>query len=302
MREKYRRLITITVSVALFLMIILVISIIRGKMLVLRTYHISGNSENELKIVGLADYHGGILGAEREEIICKVEAENPDLIVLVGDMIDQAKPKESAEALEMLLKRLVTIAPVYCVDGNHELDLGRKEPKVYEQYIKEIESAGAVHLDNEIATITLDSSGNHVNLCGITTHYYWGEEEYSLMSELKKMKGLNLLICHYPESVIWYEAFEGGGLDAALCGHTHGGLIRVPLVGGYYAPEQSRWPKYDLGEYPVYTDTTWSDYGGKEGAEYLGTMIISGGLAGEHRVPRVNNPMEISLLLVSDEL
>ena len=118
------------------------------------------------------------------------------------------------------------------------------------------------------------------------------------MRELRKMDGINVLACHYPESVIWYDAFGGGGLDVALCGHTHGGLIRVPFLGGMSAPEQGRWPKYDLGAFPVYTDTTWNEYGGGEGAKYLGTMIISGGLAGEHGVPRVNNPMEVSVVEV----
>ena len=101
--------------------------------------------------------------------------------------------------------------------------------------------------------------------------------------------------CHYPESVIWYDAFDGGGLDVALCGYTHGGLIRVPFLGGMTAPEQGRWPKYDLRAFPVYTDTTLRQYGGGEGTEYLGTMILSGGLAGEHGVPRVNNPMEVAV-------
>ena len=85
------------------------------------------------------------------------------------------------------------------------------------------------------------------------------------MRELRKMDGINVLACYYPESVIWFGAFDGGGLDVALCGHTHGGLIRVPFLGGMFVPEQSRWPKYDLGAFPVYTDTTcvlWNEYGG----------------------------------------
>ena len=39
------------------------------------------------------------------------------------------------------------------------------------------------------------------------------------------MDGVSVLACHYPESVIWYDAFDGGGLEVALCGHTHGGLF-----------------------------------------------------------------------------
>ena len=61
------------------------------------------------------------------------------------------------------------------------------------------------------------------------------------------------------------------------CGHMHSGLIRVTFLGGMTAPKQNRWPKYDLGAFPVCTDTMWNEYGGGEGAEYLGTMIISGG-------------------------
>ena len=98
-----------------------------------------------------------------------------------------------------------------------------------------------------------------------------------LVGELRKMDCINVLTCHYPESVIRYDTFDGGGLDVSLFGHTHGGLIRVPFLGGMTAPEQGRWPKYDLGAFTVYTDTTWNEYGGGEGAECLGMMIISGG-------------------------
>ena len=104
---------------------------------------------------------------------------------------------------------------------------------------------------------------------------------------------------------MWYKAFGNGGLDdghldVSLCGHTHGGLVRVPLKGGVYAPEQSRWPAYDLGKYEIFIDTTWRVYGGGPGAEYLGTMIISGGLAGEHGIPRVNNPREVSVVDIGE--
>lgn len=125
-----------------------------------------------------------------------------------------------------------------------------------------------MQLKDEIVSFTVDS-GTVVNLCGITRHYFWEDFEQELVGNLRNMDGVNVLACHYPESVIWYDAFDGGGLDVALCGHTHGGLIRVPFLGGMVAPEQSRWPKYDLGAFPVYTDTTWSEYGGGEDAEYL---------------------------------
>ena len=284
-------IITILVAAAMTL------AFVRGRMLVVRNYSVPGHSSGGVKIVGLADLHGEMVGEKQERIVQEVREADPDFIVYLGDMVERTRAEESVEPLVVLTEQLVQIAPVYFVDGNHELDVRKQNPDVYRRLNEELSDLGAVQLKDEIVSFTVDS-GTVVNLCGITRHYCWGDFEQELVGKLRNMDGVNVLACHYPESVIWYDAFDGGGLDAALCGHTHGGLIRVPFLGGMVAPEQSRWPKYDLGAFPVYTDTTWSEYGGGEDAEYLGTMIISGGLAGEHGVPRVNNPMEVSVVEV----
>ena len=283
--------------IVLFLVIIAALALYRGRTLVARTYSVPGHSSEKVRIVGLADLHGEMVGENQEQIVQKVREVNPDFILYLGDMIEKSRAEESVDPLVVLTKQLVQIAPVYYVDGNHEQNVKRNAPDVYSRLNEALADLGAVQLKDEIVSFTA-KSGASVNLCGITRHYYWGDEEQALMTELKKMDGINVLACHYPESVIWYDAFDGGGLDVALCGHTHGGLIRVPFLGGMTAPEQSRWPKYDLGAFPVYTDTTWNEYGGGEGAEYLGTMIISGGMAGEHGVPRVNNPREVAVVEV----
>ena len=284
-------IITILVAAAMTL------AFVRGRMLVVRNYSVPGHSSGGVKIVGLADLHGEMVGEKQERIVQEVREADPDFIVYLGDMVERTRAEESVEPLVVLTEQLVQIAPVYFVDGNHELDVRKQNPDVYRRLNEELSDLGAVQLKDEIVSFTVDN-GTAVNLCGITRHYYWGEFEQELAGKLREMEGVNVLACHYPESVIWYDAFDGGGVDVALCGHTHGGLIRLPFFGGMVAPEQSRWPKYDLGAFPVYTDTTWREYGGGEGAEYLGTMIISGGLAGEHGVPRVNNPMEVSVVEV----
>lgn len=284
-------IITILVAAAMTL------AFVRGRMLVVRNYSVPGHSSGGVKIVGLADLHGEMVGEKQERIVQEVREADPDFIVYLGDMVERTRAEESVEPLVVLTERLVQIAPVYYVDGNHELDVRKQNPDVYRRLNEKLADLGAVQLKDEIVSFTVDN-GTAVNLCGITRHYYWGEFEQELAGKLREMEGVNVLACHYPESVIWYDAFDGGGVDVALCGHTHGGLIGVPFFGGMVAPEQSRWPKYDLGAFPVYTDTTWREYGGGEGAEYLGTMIISGGLAGEHGVPRVNNPMEVSVVEV----
>ncbi len=288
------RLIILSVTAAAVFAFMLVYS----RFLVVRFYHIpvpapadtAETAPETVRIAALTDLHGRMIGENQGKIVGRVQEIRPDLIVCLGDMVDRARAEESKTAYAALVKQLAAIAPVYYVDGNHELDIRDSDPEIYARLNAELEEAGAVHLENEIVRF------GTVNLCGITTHYYWGEAEYTLVDHLRHMDGINILLCHYPESVLWYDAFERGGLDAALCGHTHGGLIRLPFVGGVFSPEQGWWPRYDQGAYPVYTDTDKRNYGGGEGSQYLGTMIISAGLAGEHGVPRINNPKEISVV------
>ena len=274
---------------------ICVFLIISGQMIIVRKYSIPTETGGKVRIAALTDLHGSMLGNDQERIVSRVRKTDPDIIVYLGDMIERSRAEISAKNLVILTQRLAGIAPVYYVDGNHEEDVRNSEPEIYEKLNAALADAGAVQLDNETLQIEIDKDCT-VNLCGITTHYYWDVKENEVAADLRDRDGINIMICHFPETVIWRGAFDGGGLDLALCGHTHGGLIRVPFKGGMYAPEWGWWPMYDLGEYPVYSDTDWRHYGGGDGAEYWGTMIVSGGLAGEHGVPRLNNPMEISVV------
>lgn len=283
-------------SLLLLLLAIVFFALIRGRLIDVRTYSVSSSASGKVKIVGLTDLHGNMLGKKQGRLVSKIRNQNPDLIVYVGDMVERERAEESIKPLVVLTEQLSKVAPVYYVDGNHEQDVLKSDSEVYEKLNKALADAGATHLDNEMVQLSIGGDKTVVNLCGISTHYWWGEEELELTEKLRNRDGIKVLICHYPESVIWYEAFAKGELDLAICGHTHGGLIQVPFKGGMYAPEWGLWPLYDLGEYPIYTDTTWKRYGGEEGSAYLGTMIISGGLSGEHGVPRVNNPMEISVV------
>ena len=85
--------------------------------------------------------------------------------------------------------------------------------------------------------------------------------------------GCTILLAHNPLLLDTYAAW---GADLVLCGHVHGGLIRLPLAGGLLSPERKFFPKYDKGLY-----------------EKAGTkMYVSGGIG----KPRFWNPPEINLL------
>jgi len=290
----------------------------RGQSVSECTYSIPSRTGEHVRIVALADLHGELPEEKQEKFAQRIRSLAPDIIVYLGDMIDRSTPAESEQVLESLTGKLMEIAPVCYVDGNHEQSVRKENQDIYASLNASLAKTGAVQLENNIVRLLIsedldkpakwildqspvvefpdDPDGTIVNICGITTHYYWGQTETTLVNDLCGMEGIHVLLCHYPESVIWYDAFDSGNLDLAICGHTHGGLVRLPFVGGAYAPEQGWWPRYDQGQFPIYTDTTWSQYGGAEGSDYLGTMIISGGLAGEHGVPRINNPKEISVI------
>lgn len=81
--------------------------------------------------------------------------------------------------------------------------------------------------------------------------------------------------------IIFNGAYKLWNVDLVLSGHTHGGLIRLPFVGGMYAPMQGWFPEYDRGYFRL--------------GEHM-QMVISAGLAGHGIIPRINNPPEIVVI------
>ena len=293
-RHWLRMFLKILLIMIVVIIIAAIIALIRGQFIDVRHYTIHTRSSGKVRIVAITDLHGCMLGHDQERVVSRIQEADPDMIVYLGDMIEQTRAEESVEPLVVLTRRLSQIAPIYYVDGNHEEAICSKEPETYKKLSLTLADIGAVQLKNE--TVHIMVGDTTVNLCGITSHYYWENGEDEIAAKLRECDGINVMLCHYPETVIWRKVFEGGGLDLALCGHTHGGLVQVPFKGGLYAPESGWWPTYVLGEYRIYSDTGWHHYGGGQDSDFWGTMIISGGLAGEHHVPRINNPMEISVV------
>ena len=173
-------IITILVAAAMTL------AFVRGRMLVVRNYSVPGHSSGGVKIVGLADLHGEMVGEKQERIVQEVREADPDFIVYLGDMVESTRAEESVEPLVVLTEQLVQIAPVYFVDGNHELDVRKQNPDVYRHLNEELSDLGAVQLKDEIFSFAVDS-GTSVNLCGITRHYYWGDFDQELAGKRRNM-------------------------------------------------------------------------------------------------------------------
>ena len=89
------------------------------------------------------------------------------------------------------------------------------------------------------------------------------------------------MLNHEPEYIS--NILNDSNIDLVFCGHTHGGLVRIPFVGGMYAPNQGWFPKYDKGEF---------DFENTK-------MIITAGLGNSNFLPRINNCAEICVININ---
>jgi predicted MPP superfamily phosphohydrolase len=229
-----------------------------------------------VRIVQLSDLHGYVYGEENCELVALVEKQQPDLILMTGDMLD--KSAENPEVVRNLIRDLRDTAPVFYGFGNHE-DIWIKETGV--DLASQLEEAGAVVL--ELAFTDTVIRGQSLRIGGYHGYYrYWGmqsqvggEEEFA--ENFEDTDRTKLLLGHI--ATVWtdWQAADRFPVDYIFTGHYHGGQIRLPLIGGLYAPYVGWFPRYTEGVFV-----------GEQG-----TVILSTGLGASPGIPRINNLPQI---------
>lgn len=207
---------------------------------------------SEKKILHLSDLHKRTFGDDYETLLDACKAAAPDYIFFTGDLYSRSEPELAPKAL--LMRRLSEIAPVYYILGNHEAE----HPDKAQQLIQSIESENIHVLRNEMSRICI--GGDIINVYGaeIALKYYKNTDgSYSALPELiaeniEAMLGkadgehFNILLAHTPFP---FEEYAKWGADLTLSGHCHGGVIRLPIIGGILSPERRFFPKYTKGLY-----------------------------------------------------
>ena len=217
------------------------------------------------KILQITDFHCKEFGYQEEPLINMVKKAKPDIIVLTGDIVDEKHPIDNAV---YLLEGLTKIAPVYYVTGNHEFVEGAP----YQDFRYYCDKYGVEQLVNETTEIKKD--GEKILISGLD----FVSSTYNMKDKVGYADAsyFNLLLYHDSSK---FEFLSEYGYDLVLSGHGHGGLIRLPFLGGLIGTDYSLFPEYDYGEFH----------------EKNSTMIASSGL-GDARIPRWNNPRECVLI------
>ncbi len=137
----------------------------------------------------------------------------------------------------------------FFVIGNHEL-----RNKKGHDFISGLEDLGVTVLANKVKTVKINEE--YINIVGLS--FFATREDYeATLKGIDKSK-FTLLLSHSPNRPISYLiGFE----DLILSGHTHGGQVRLPIIGPIIAPGQGLFPKYDKGSFELGNTILYIDSG-----------------------------------------
>ena len=220
------------------------------------------------KIVQLSDLHGAEFGEDGMELVEKVKELEPDMIALTGDFVTD---EGDLAAVEKLVARLTELCPVYFVSGNHEFGSG-----LAVKVRNILERAGVKYLSNEYLTISRGEDG--ILLGGVEDPLAYADmlspDELAQKMNDAAPDAFKILLGHRN---YWMTEYPELPVDLIFCGHAHGGLIRIPGVGGLIGTDRRLFPDFDAGQF--------------NNGRY--TLIVSRGLGHSVPIPRIFNRPEI---------
>lgn len=275
-------------AVVLFLICVAVFLYWNNKSIVITEYQYKSEklpkSFDGYRITQVSDLQSEYFGKNQRNLIEKVTKTQPDIIVYTGDLLD--RNHTDFDAARIAMEGLLKIAPVYYVNGNHEMVV---EESAMDAFYEELASMGVEVLFDRQTVI--EKGGESISLLGLSEHTVFACKDYirdnsqpldmeMFRDELYALRGkadeedFTVLLAHEPQ---YLKDYGAAGFDLAFAGHAHGGQIRLPLTDGLYAPGQGVLPKLASGMH---------ESGGA-------TLVISRGLGNSTFPFRVFNRPEI---------
>ena len=260
--------------------------------------------DSRVRVVQLSDLHGVAYGKNNEKLLQRIDALEPDIILCTGDMVNSAK--DDAKFAVSLAKELSKIAPSYYVYGNNEVesiydfllnekDLDKKFGfnadtrdetallKIKDSFEEKLESAGIKVLKNEKDTINVRNM--NIDIYGVLTSNpssFWSYSGKSFADYIyENPENLKIMAVHEP--FIFEEFNPDSWGDLMVSGHTHGGVVRVPILGPLFTHEGGLFPERN-------EDFVYGRYN-TAGSP----LIVSAGLENSN-VFRINNQPELVII------
>lgn len=222
-----------------------------------------------VKIVFLSDLHNREYGKGNENLYQALRTERPDLILIGGDML-VGKDRVSYEPALKFVQKLPAICPVYYANGNHEQRM-KENPKEYSysyaDYKTMLEESGVVFLENETETVRIGQTTLEICAVELPLETYRKMKKANVTSQdIGNLAGdqagsqdrgapqaaYRILLAHNPA---YMNAYKAWGADLILSGHLHGGIVRIPGLGGVISPQAFLFPRYS-GELTLEGDQT----------------------------------------------
>lgn len=225
-----------------------------------------------VRAVVLSDLHNREFGPGSRDLTRQIAALEPDLILIAGDMVNA--DDTNLDIILQLCGALVDIAPVYYSPGNHESNLMYEQGSPLESLLTELGVHYLVTWSEEtvVGKTPFLIGGLNTSPEGFSTY------GAAFMDEYQESAAFKLLISHYP--TLYYDVLADAAVDLAVCGHLHGGQVRLPLLGGLYHGDTGFFPAYSGGMYQL----------------TRGTLFVSRGMGGHGRFPRINNRPELAVI------
>ena len=223
------------------------------------------------RIALVSDLHGWSFGENNSALAALIKETSPDLIAITGDMISS---RDHMKAVEDLLIGIEGTASIYYINGNHEWGA-----RLTTEMEKLMESYGAHCLSNEYES--LEKNGSRIIVCG-------AEDKNGPADMIKPDALAAKLREEYPEDfVLWLyhrndilRDYPRLPVELVLSGHAHGGIVRLPGLGGLLDVRGSFGAEYEKGLYSI---------------DNL-RMLVSRGLGNSVIIPRFLNRPELPVI------